>query len=125
MAEIKFDGDREEANCLGMPAWITFKFSSPPNYNAASVTVRQQLESGPDENAYEMTRTHKAATLIGRHRDPIDAKRLTGVLKFDFTVTGQSRRAGVGQNRALSVVRLHGGWVRPTPDGDGPTMPSI
>ena len=57
MAEIKFDGDREEANCLGMPVWITFKFSSPPNYNAASVTVREQFETGPDETAYEMTRT--------------------------------------------------------------------
>ena len=57
MAEIKFDGDREEANCLGMPVWITFKFSSPPNYSAASVTVREQFETGPDENAYEMTRT--------------------------------------------------------------------
>jgi len=57
-AEIKFDSDREEANCLGMPVWITFKFSSPPNYNAASVTVREQFEEGPDENAYEMTRIH-------------------------------------------------------------------
>jgi len=58
MAEIKFDGDRKDANCVGMPMWITFKFSSPPHYNAASVTVRQQFETGPDENAYEMTRTH-------------------------------------------------------------------
>jgi hypothetical protein len=56
MAQIKFDGDREEANCLGMPVWITFNFSSPPNYDAASVTVREQFETGPDENAYEMTR---------------------------------------------------------------------
>jgi hypothetical protein len=58
MAEIKFDGDREDANCLGMPVWITFKFSSPPNYNTASVTVREQFVTGPDENVYEMTRTH-------------------------------------------------------------------
>lgn len=58
MAQIKFDGDREDANCLGMPAWITFRFSSPPNYNAASVTVREQFVTGPEENVYEMTRTH-------------------------------------------------------------------
>jgi hypothetical protein len=32
MAQIKFDGDRKETNCLGMPAWITFEFASPPNY---------------------------------------------------------------------------------------------
>jgi hypothetical protein len=54
MAQIKFDGDRKETNCLGMPAWITFKFASPLNYNAAKVTVREQFVEGPDENEYEM-----------------------------------------------------------------------
>jgi hypothetical protein len=55
MAEIKFDGDRKRGNCLGMRAWITFKFALPPNYEAAKVTVREQFVQGPDENEYEMT----------------------------------------------------------------------
>lgn len=55
MAEIKFDGDREKTNCLGMPARITFKFVSPRKHNAAKVTVREQFVEGPDENEYEMT----------------------------------------------------------------------
>jgi hypothetical protein len=55
MAEIKFDVDRRKANCLGMPAWITFKFASPPNYEAAKVTVREQFVQGPVESEYEMT----------------------------------------------------------------------
>jgi hypothetical protein len=58
MAEIKLDADREDANCLGMPVWITFRFPSPPNYNVANVTVREQFATGPDENVYEMIRTH-------------------------------------------------------------------
>jgi hypothetical protein len=55
MTEIKFDGDREKANCLGMPAQITFKFASPLNHNAAKVTVREQFVDGPDEKEYQMT----------------------------------------------------------------------
>jgi len=54
-AEIKFDGDRKETNCLGMPARITFKFVSPLNHGAAKVTVTEQFVEGPDENEYEMT----------------------------------------------------------------------
>jgi hypothetical protein len=53
-AQIKFDGDREKTNCLGMPAWVTFEFASPLNHNAAKVTVREQFVEGPDENEYEM-----------------------------------------------------------------------
>jgi hypothetical protein len=40
-AELKFDGERKKANCLGMPAWIAFHFASPPNYQSAKVTVRE------------------------------------------------------------------------------------
>jgi hypothetical protein len=54
MAEIKFDGNRKKTNCLSMPAWITFHFASPPNYEGAKVTIREQLVEGPDENEYEM-----------------------------------------------------------------------
>ena len=57
-AEIKLDGDRKRTNCLGMPAWISFKFGSPPNYGAARVTVREQFIQGANENEYEMTRHH-------------------------------------------------------------------
>jgi hypothetical protein len=55
-AQIKFDGDRKKTNCIGMPAWITFKFSSPLNHNAAKVIVREQFAEGPDESEYEMVR---------------------------------------------------------------------
>ena len=54
-AEFSFDGDRKKTNCLGMRAWITFDFASPPNYEVAKVTVREQFEQGPVENEYEMT----------------------------------------------------------------------
>jgi hypothetical protein len=56
MVQINFDGDRKKANCLGMPAWIIFKFASPLNYKSAKVTVREQFVTSPDENEYEMTR---------------------------------------------------------------------
>jgi hypothetical protein len=55
-AQIKFDGDWKKTNCIGMPAWITFKFSSPLNHNAAKVIVREQFAEGPDESEYEMVR---------------------------------------------------------------------
>jgi hypothetical protein len=54
MAEIKFDGERKDTNCLGMPSWITFNFPSPLNHDAARVAVREQFAEGPDEKDYEM-----------------------------------------------------------------------
>ena len=48
-AQIKFDGDRKKTNCLGMPSWITFKFSSSLNHHEAKVIVREQFLEGPDE----------------------------------------------------------------------------
>lgn len=57
-AEIQLDGDRKSTNCLGMPAWVSFEFGSPPNYGTAKVTVREQFMQGPDENKYEMTHHH-------------------------------------------------------------------
>jgi hypothetical protein len=55
-ATIKFDGDRKTTNCLSMPAWITFKFPSALNHNAANVIFREQFVEGPDESEYEMIR---------------------------------------------------------------------
>jgi hypothetical protein len=55
--ELEFDGERKENNCLGMPSLLTFTFASSLHHEEAKVTVREQFGRGPDENAYEMTRT--------------------------------------------------------------------
>jgi hypothetical protein len=53
--ELKFDGERKESNCLGLPSWLTFKFASSLHYEEAKVTVRQQFVAGPDESVFDMT----------------------------------------------------------------------
>jgi hypothetical protein len=53
--ELKFDGERKESNCLGMPSWLTFRFASSLHHEEAKVTVREQFAAGPDERVFDMT----------------------------------------------------------------------
>ena len=53
--ELKFDGERKESNCLGMPSWFTFRFASSLHHEEAKVTVREQFAAGPDESFFDMT----------------------------------------------------------------------
>jgi hypothetical protein len=53
--ELKFDGERKESNCIGMPGWLTFRFASSLHHEEAKVTVREQFVVGPDESVFDMT----------------------------------------------------------------------